>query len=74
MMNRILERLREPSTFAGLSAITLGLGEVARINEAPAVASTIAHAGEQAITGNFIGAGVALFTGLFAIFMKEKSR
>jgi hypothetical protein len=72
MWKKLQERLREPSTYAGLAAVTVGVGQVGKIEEAPQVAELIGQAGQAAVTGDYVTAvGMGLF-GLLSIFMKEK--
>lgn len=72
MKNWLMDRLREPSTYAGLSAFAYGVGTLGKINEAPAVAHAIDAAG-GALSGGQWGVGLAtLIGGVFAAFMKEK--
>ena len=72
MWDKIKDRLSEPSTWGGLAAATVGVGQVAKINEAPQVAELIGQAGQAAVTGDYVTAvGMGLF-GLLSIFMREK--
>ena len=71
-MHFLFKRLREPSSWAGLSATILGVGQLGQINEAPAVAQTVAAAGEVAVTQSPIMGVAALLTGLLAVFSREK--
>lgn len=64
-------RLREPSTYAGLGAILLGLGQIFDINEAPAVAETVTSMAPALITGNWLSA-LVIALGSAAVFMREK--
>jgi len=72
MWNKIKQRFREPSTYAGLAAVTVGVGQVAKINEAPQVAELIGQAGQTAVAGDWVGAGMMGLLGLLSIFMREK--
>lgn len=74
-LSNILDRLREPSTYAGLAAVAVGAGQVFDISEAPAVAEAIGAAGATVTaTGDPIMGGAALFFGLLAMFMRERGR
>jgi hypothetical protein len=71
-MEKLKERLREPSTYAGLSMLTLGIGALGKINEAPAVAGAIEQAAPALSSGDWVtGAGTMLFA-LASIFLREK--
>jgi purine-cytosine permease-like protein len=72
MWDKIKQRFREPSTYAGLAALTVGVGQVAKINEAPQVADVIGQAGQAAVAGDWVGAGTMGLLGLLSIFMREK--
>lgn len=72
MWGKIKDRLSEPSTYAGLAAATVGIGQVAKIDEAPQVADLIGQAGQAAVTGDYVTTGGMLLFGLLSIFMKEK--
>jgi hypothetical protein len=70
-MDYLKKRLREPSSYAGLAALVMGIGQLGKINEAPAIADGIGQVG-QAVAG---GADpmIALFTigaGLVASLLK----
>jgi hypothetical protein len=66
-----MARLKEPSTYAGLAALTIGLGQIFDINEAPAVAETITSITPSIIAGDWIGALMVAFGGL-AVYLKER--
>lgn len=63
-MNRLIKRLSEPSTYAGLAGIAAGIGMVGKVNEAETVANIISTNG-PAVGG--------MLAGLLAMFMGEKS-
>lgn len=69
MWAKFLTRLREPSTYAGVAAVVLGAGQLAKVNEAPALADLINQAGASAAVDPVTGV-VALVAGLIAIFRK----
>lgn len=72
MWGKIKDRFKEPSTYAGLALATAGAGQVFKINEAPQVAELIGQAGQTAVAGDWVGAGVMGLLGLLSIFMREK--
>lgn len=72
MWDKIKERFSEKSTYVGLATAAVGIGEVAKINEAPQVADVITQAGKAAATGDYMTAGAVGLLGLLSIFMKEK--
>ena len=65
------KRLKEPSSYAGLAAIFIGLGQMFDIDEAPVVAQAVEAAAPAFITGNWVG-GLITLLGAGAIIMKEK--
>jgi hypothetical protein len=72
MWQKIKDRLREPSTYAGLAGVITSVGVLGKINEAPAIADTVANAGHAIAQGDYATAiGAGLF-GLLSIFMREK--
>lgn len=72
-MNWFLKRLREPSTYLGLAAVTTGVGQLGKVNEAPAVADALMGAG-QAVAGGVdpVTAGFIALAGVLGVFLKEK--
>lgn len=71
-MDWLKKRAAEPSTYAGLSLLTLGAGQVLKINEAPQVAGAIEQAAPAFATGDYMTGSVFLLSSLAAIFLKEK--
>mgnify|MGYP000980235341 CR=1 FL=1 len=67
----IANRLKEPSTYAGLAATVAGVGQIFGDVHTDAIAGAITQAAPSLIAGNWLGALMSLF-GLAAIFMKEK--
>lgn len=71
-MDWLTKRLREPSTYAGLAAIAVGAGQVADINEAPAVADAITTVGQSvAVMPGWEGLVMGVL-GALAVFLREK--
>lgn len=72
-MEWLLKRLREPTTYLGLAALTTGAGQLGKINEAPAVADALMGAG-QAVAGGVDPMTAALMSiaGVLGVFMREK--
>lgn len=70
----LLKRLSEPSSFAGLAAVTTGVGQMAQIKEAPQVADAIVAVGgavsQIILTPTPVGI-VTGIAGLLAFFMPE---
>lgn len=73
MMQYFFKRLREPSTWLGLAALISGGGQLAKVNEAPAIADAVAGVG-QAVAGgaDLVTAGTLAVGGLVAAFMRER--
>lgn len=66
------DRLKEPTTFIGLGAIIYGLGEIFKINEAPAISEAITQAAEPLASGDYTSAIGLLLGGVMGVFMSEK--
>lgn len=78
-MSKIFDRMREPSSYAGLAAIVAGLGQIFKVDEAPGLAQVLTETGAtvaQAPDGRTaaITAGITLALGLAAIFRPERGR
>lgn len=72
-MNGFLKRLSEPSTYAGLAAMSIVAGDVFKIDEAPAVGEAINTVGQGVASGMPLWQAGALGAfGLLSIFMREK--
>lgn len=71
-MRKILDRLFEPSTPAGLAMVTLGFGSIFKIDEAPVVAAAIEQVGATvAAMPTWQGLILGLL-GAAAMFMPER--
>lgn len=69
-MNWLLNRLNEASTYAGLAGIISGVGILAHVNEAPAIAHAVEVAAPSLSSGQwYIGVG-SLIAGIVAAFKK----
>lgn len=71
MNDWLKKRLNEPSTYAGLAAIAMGAGQLAKVNEAPVIAEAITQAGPQLAAGNWLNAAMVAF-GALAVILKDK--
>lgn len=67
----MLNRIKEPSTWAGVSSILLGLGSIFNVHEAPLVADAVTSAAPSFISGNWMSGLLVLF-GSAAVILKEK--
>mgnify|MGYP005996457981 CR=1 FL=1 len=75
MWKSFLDRIKEPSTWAGLALTIGGIGQVADIKEAPMVADAVGGMGQALSSGaDPISAGVMALAGIAAMFLKEKGR
>lgn len=72
MKNFVAERLKEPSTYAGLAAVIIGVGKLADINEAPAIADAITNAAPALLSGNWVAGLGALLMGALAVVVRER--
>lgn len=74
IFGKVLSRLAEPSTYAGLAAVVAGVGSVGGINEAPAVAQAVGSAGDAAASYGPWGGLLALGMGALAVLVPEKGK
>lgn len=71
-MNWLLQRLKEPTTYLGLSASIYGVGMLGKIDEAPALADAVSTAAPALAAGDYV-TGIALIVGgALGAFLKEK--
>jgi hypothetical protein len=70
-MDYLLKRLREPSTYAGLAAVVMGVGEVAKVKEAPAIADALIG-GAPAMAHDPVTGGLMLLAGLLAMLLRDR--
>lgn len=68
---KIKDRLKEPSTHAGLAAIVSGIGLMVASPETVAVAKVIPQVADNVTRQDWMGALMVLF-GSLAVFLKEK--
>ncbi|MCW5728158.1 hypothetical protein [Parvibaculum sp.] len=71
-MDWLKARLKEPTTYLGLSAVIYGGGTLAKVNEAPAIADAVANAAPALSTGDYATGITLLLGGLLGAFMREK--
>ncbi len=72
-MNTILKRLTEPSSYAGLAGILMGLNQLFNLHGVPQVAGAVAQAGQVVAQGGTpYMAGATFLAGLAALFLPEK--
>ncbi|WP_375595847.1 hypothetical protein ABWI00_06010 [Algihabitans albus] len=75
MFNWFKDRLKEPTTYAGLGMAIYGVGQAFDIREAPAVAEAVGQGG--AIVGgggDLITAGVVTLGGVLAAILGERGQ
>lgn len=72
-MLKIVERLDEPSTYAGAAAILMGLDKIFNLHGVPEAAAVVAQAGQVAGQGGgfYMPLGM-LLAGLAAVFVPER--
>lgn len=74
-MDWLLKRLSEPSTWGGLALAVSGVGQLGKINEAPAVVDALGQGAQAVAHGTDpVTAGVMVLGGLLAAFMREKGQ
>tara|TARA_R110002110_G_scaffold1531_9_gene6844 strand:- start:1844 stop:2071 length:228 start_codon:yes stop_codon:yes gene_type:complete len=74
MMKWLLARLREPTTYSGLALVVAGVGNLAKINEAPAIAQAIEHAGAPLSSGDWTTGTMLILGGVLAATLREKGK
>jgi len=73
-MKWLKERATERSTYIGLAQTLLGIGIVAKVDEAPQIAESVTQAAEPLASGNYqLGLGVLLM-GILSVFVGEKRK
>lgn len=71
-MEKLQQRLSEPSTYAGASAILMGLDKILNLHGVPEVAQVVAQAGEVAASGSaWYMPLFSIVLGALAIFKPE---
>lgn len=70
----INHRLREPSTYIGLSLVVNGVGAMAKLDAAPAVADGINQVGVPLSQGDWTTALLLAAGGIAGIVVKEKGK
>jgi len=72
-MDWFLKRISEGSTWAGLAAVILGIGQVGKINEAPVIADAVGQVGAAVGAGiDPVTAIVTAGAGAVAVFLRDK--
>jgi len=74
MWDWLKKRLAEPSTAVGLTVAIAGVGQLAKIDEAPAIAEAVGAAAQVAGAGDYTGGAVLLIGGLLGAFLGEKGK
>jgi hypothetical protein len=73
MSNWFKRRAREGSTWAGLAAAIFGIGEIAKVKEAGAIAEAVGKAGEVMVSGGDWKVGVTVgIGGLIAALLPDR--
>tara|TARA_R110002074_G_scaffold67298_1_gene158499 strand:- start:1156 stop:1380 length:225 start_codon:yes stop_codon:yes gene_type:complete len=67
-------RFREPTTWGGLSMFILSIGQLAKINEAPAIAHTIDAVAGPITSGDYATALTVALGGVLSIVLREKGK
>ncbi|MFN3933621.1 MAG: hypothetical protein ACK4KX_03190 [Parvibaculum sp.] len=71
-MKWLKARAKEPTTYLGLSALIYGSGQLAKVNEAPAVADAVASAAPALAAGDWATGLMLLVGGILGALMREK--
>lgn len=69
-----LNRILEPSTWAGVAAMGFGIPEFFQTDQAAEIGRTVSDAGLQAAKGNYWMAGFLAVSGLLSILLPERDR
>lgn len=71
-MDWLKHRAKEPSTYVGLAAVVTGVGQLAKINEAPAIADAVTNAAPSLAAGDWTTGLMVVLAGLAGVFLREK--
>ncbi|MCB9980766.1 MAG: hypothetical protein H6863_06505 [Rhodospirillales bacterium] len=75
MLNKVMKRAAEPSSYAGLAGILMGLDALFDINEAQPIVDAAGKAGEIVMaTGNPTFGLAMLVSGILAALLPEKKQ
>lgn len=75
MFSWLKDRLKEPTTYAGLGMAIYGVGQAFDIREAPAVAEAVGRAGDVlGGGGDLVTAGVITLGGVVAALLGERGK
>jgi len=66
-----MARWKEPSTYAGLAAIIGGVGAIAKVHEAPAIADAVNNAAVPLASGDWKVGLAMILTGALGVFLRE---
>jgi len=66
------DRAREPSTYLGTALLISGAGQLAKINEAPAIADAVTNAAPALSSGDWATGLSVILMSVLGIFLKEK--
>lgn len=69
-----LNRILEPSTWAGVAALGFGIPELIANDQVAQIGRTVSDAGLQAAKGNYWMAGFLAVSGLLSILLPERDR
>ncbi len=73
-MKWLMKRIVEPSTFAGLSVVLAGLLSIIGVPHSTEVSQVVIDGLGDAVSGDMVGAGLVIASGLLSIFMPERGR
>jgi len=72
---KIFERIKEPSTWAGLSGILLAFGTLFKDDNLPVIADAVQSSGETYIASGNVTTAIGVFVmGILAVFMPERKK
>lgn len=73
-MKWLINRIAEPSTYAGLPLLVAGLLSVLGVPHSEQVGSVVTDGLTELVSGDGIGAALVVVSGLLSIFLPEKAR
>lgn len=71
-MSKIIERIKEPSSWAGLGLIVMGLKDVFKLDHAEEVVTVLDGAAAAAQSGDLTAIIASIVLGVVAVFRGEK--
>lgn len=72
MLKWLNKRRKEPTSYIGLAAVIMGLGDLFKVDTAPIMADTVQQVAEPMMAGDTATAASIVLGGLLGVVLKEK--